>query len=166
MNDSLATYLHDHLAGSTYAIDLVEALRDRYAGESLGQFAARLLVEIKADRDTLRQLAERVGDGSSELKEMAAWLAEKVSRFKLSSGGASGLGTFEALEFLALGIHGKLALWRALSAVTDIDGRLQGVDFEHLAARAKSQHDDVERRRLEVARITFRPETSGLAASS
>ena len=90
MNDSLGTYLHDHLAGSTYAIDLVEALRDQYAGEPLGQFAATLLIEIKADRDTLRQLAERIGDGSSELKEMAAWMAEKVSRFKLSSGGASG----------------------------------------------------------------------------
>ena len=59
------------------------------------------------------------------VKEWGAWLAEKVSRLKLKHGEADGLGTFEALEFLVVGIHGKWALWRALSVVAGCDSRLQ-----------------------------------------
>jgi hypothetical protein len=155
MSEALGTYLNDHLAGSRSAIDLVEAMQKQYAGEPLGAFAGELRERIREDQDFLRELAERVGDGSSALKEMAAWMAEKVSRLKLSHTDADGLGTFEALEFLALGIQGKLALWRALSAVSAFDERLQGADFEQLAARAESQHDDVEEWRMRFARTTF-----------
>jgi len=61
MNDPLAIYLHDHLAGSKVAIDLLGAVRDQHAREPLGQFAAELLVEIEEDRAILRELVERVG---------------------------------------------------------------------------------------------------------
>jgi hypothetical protein len=156
MNDPLATYLHDHLAGAVVAINLLEALRDQHAGEPLGQFAVGLLVEVEADRAALQGLAERVGAGPSGLKEATAWLGEKVSRWKLRRRAAGGLGTFEMLEALALGILGKLALWRALAAVVATDARSRGVDFDHLAARAQAQHARVEERRMEAARTALR----------
>jgi hypothetical protein len=34
MSDPLATYINDHLAGSAYAIDLVEVMRDTYEGKN------------------------------------------------------------------------------------------------------------------------------------
>jgi hypothetical protein len=154
MSDPLATYLHDHLAGSVHAINLLEFIRDQHNGEPLGRFASELLAEIQADRDTLRELAERIGAGSSEVKELTAWLSEKVTRLKLRRG-AEGFGTFEALEFLELGIHGKWALWRALGVVAASDARLRSVDFEHLAARAEAQRALVEERRLEAARMAL-----------
>lgn len=49
MNGSLATYLHDHMAGSSFAVDLLESLRDRHSGEPLGEFATTLLVDIEQD---------------------------------------------------------------------------------------------------------------------
>ena len=55
--------------------------------------------------------------------------AEKVSRLKLKHGSADGLGTFEALEFLVIGIHGKWALWRAMAELASFDSRLEGIDF-------------------------------------
>jgi hypothetical protein len=76
-----------------------------------------------------------------------------VSRFKLRHSAADGLGTFEALETLALGILGKLALWRAL-AVT-VDTRVHGVDFEQLITRAQAQHARLEESRLQVACTLF-----------
>jgi hypothetical protein len=155
MSDPLAIYMNDHLAGSAYAIDLVEFMRDTYVGEELGQFAGWLLGEIEADRVVLKRLAERVGGGSSKVKELTAWLGEKVSRLKLGHGANNGLGLFEALEFLEIGIHGKLELWRALGAVGSADPRLRGVDFEHLASRAEKQREEVERRRLRVAHFVF-----------
>jgi hypothetical protein len=137
-------------------INLLEALRDQHAGEPLGQFAAELLVELEADRAVLQGLSERLGAGSSALKEAGAWLGQKVSRLKLRRRAAGGLGTFEALEALALGILGKLALWRALAVSAAADARLRGVDFDHLAARAQAQHARVEERRLEAARVVLR----------
>lgn len=154
MDDALAIYLHDHLAGAALAVDLLNAMRDQHKGEPLGEFATAMLIEIEADRSVLKSLADDVGDGSSQLKEASAWLSEKVSRFKLG-GGPHGLGTFEALEFLALGIMGKLSLWTALGAVASLDARLQTTDFESLAARAKSQHASVESQRIDAAKIAL-----------
>jgi hypothetical protein len=152
MSDSLGTYLHDHMAGALHAVNLLEVLRDRYDGQELGSFASGLLVEIKADRETLREIADRVGVGASELKELAAWMAEKMGRLKMRRDEGNGLGTFEALEFLELGVHGKWALWRALGAVSEKDERLKGVDYAHLASRAEAQRNTIEERRLDIAR--------------
>ena len=161
MSDPLGTYLHDHLAGAAYAIDLVEFMRDQHQGEELGEFAAGLLGDIKADREILRQLAERVGAGSNKLKELTAWLGEKVSRLKLSHGDEDDIGTFEALEFLEIGIHGKLELWRALGAIARSEPRLREMDFGQLAARAESQRVKVENRRLQAAKVVFRSVGAG-----
>jgi hypothetical protein len=155
MSDPLGTYLHDHLAGAAHAINLVEFMRDRYEGRELGQFAAWLLVEIESDRTVLRQLAERTAAGRSTVKELAGWLGEKVSRLKLRHDDNDGLGLFEALEFLEIGIHGKSELWRALAAVGPADPRLRGVNFVHLTNRAERQRAEVESRRLRVARFVF-----------
>jgi len=150
MSDPLSVYLHDHLSGATHAIELLQAIRDQYKADSLGEFAAGLLADVEMDRETLRNLAERVGDGSSPLKELAGWLSERVSRIKLGRG-EDKLGTFEALEFLELGIQGKWALWRALEHISSKDPRLQGVDFRHLAERAETQRARVEQQRLLLA---------------
>lgn len=148
----LATYLHDHLAGSAFAIDLLESLGDHHAGDDLGELASGLLIEIKQDREVLQSIVDQVGKGSPDLKEATAWAAEKVSRFKLSHEDSTGLGTFQAVESLALGILGKLALWRALVVIADDDDRLRGTDFEELIARAQQQHSQVEECRLVLAR--------------
>lgn len=147
MSDPLAMYLHDHLAGAGLAIDLLGAMKKRYQGIELGDFATRLSVEVEADRMVLQNLAKQVGAGSSPLKEAGAWLTEKVSRLKLGRD-EDGLGAFEALEFLALGILGKLALWEALEIVKTRHSQLGGFDFPALAERARKQHAQVEHLRL------------------
>jgi hypothetical protein len=155
MRDSLSVYLQDHLAGAAHATDLVAHLRDEHPGEDLGRFAAELLRNIKEDERTLRDLAERVGDGSSSLKEAGAWLSEKIARLKLSHDSGGGLGLLEALEFLSLGIQGKLSLWRNLQVAAADEPRLRGIDLERLIARAHRQHAQVESWRLHVAHVLF-----------
>jgi hypothetical protein len=155
MSDPLASYLHDHLAGSNFAIDLLESMRDHYPNEPLGQLASTLLLEVEEDQETLKRVVDRVGKGSPDLKEAAAWIIEKASRFKLGHGEPKGIGTFQALETLALGILGKLALWRALALLAENDERLSGLDFRKLIARAEAQHEKIEESRLLVARTAF-----------
>jgi hypothetical protein len=156
MSEPLATYLHDHLAGATHALELLHWMKDEHKEDALGAFAAGLVAEIQEDRDVLSGLAERAGLGSSTFKETGAWLSEKVSRLKLADHGATNIGTFESLEFLVLGIHGKLALWRALTVVAQTDDRLKDTDFARLIARAETQEASVDRRRLAIARTAFR----------
>jgi hypothetical protein len=91
------------------------------------------------------------------LKEFTAWLAERASRMKLGEGAAGEFGTFEALEFLALGIQGKLRLWHALQVAAASDARLSNCDFKLLIGRAEEQYAKVEERRLAVASTALKP---------
>lgn len=151
MPDPLAAYLHDHLAGSNFAIELLKNLQEQHAGEPLSQFAASELTLLLEDRQLLQAVIDRVGSESSTLKEAAGWVAEKASRFKLRHLSSREFGTFEALELLALGIHGRISLWRVLSVIARADARLPRQDYEALAARAQAQHDRIEERRLQIA---------------
>jgi hypothetical protein len=156
MSDPLATYLHDHLAGSTCAVELLESLRDQHSKTELGGFAAAVLADVKEDQEVLQTIVDRVGKSGVDLKQAAAWLAEKASELKLRHGDPGGLGTLQALETLTLGIAGKLGLWRVLAVVTETDDRARGADFDKLIARAQEQHSRVEQRRMETARSAFK----------
>lgn len=156
MSESLASYLDDHLAGARGAIDLLEVMRDRHEGESLGRFTNELLQEIEEDRQLLRDLARKVGVESNVLKETGAWLGEKASRLKFRHGGEDELGTFMALETVSLGILGKRALWKALSELSTEDTRLQGIDYARLIARAESQHARTDEVRLQHVHAALR----------
>jgi len=150
-NNALPTYLQDHLAGALHAIELLKAMRNHFPEQPLGIFASQMLAQVEEDRDVLAKLTEDVGGTAGGLKEWGAWLTEKVSRLKLKHGSADGQGTFEALEFLLIGIHGKQALWRAMAAIAPFDYRLHGIDFTALINRAEDQHRKVEEQRFACA---------------
>ena len=98
-----------------------------------------------------------MGSGESGVRKAAGWLAEKVTRIKLrwDDPADDGLRRFEALEALALGITGKLSLWRALAAVASQAPILQQLDLELLQRQSENQYAEVERRRLAAAREAF-----------
>jgi ferritin-like metal-binding protein YciE len=155
MSDRLATYLNDHLAGASFAIEMLERMRDGCADPDLCTLAEELLIEIEDDRAVLQSIVEKFDSERSVAKEAAAWVAEKASRMKLQLGTDESLGVFETLEVLSLGILGKRALWRALEAVAAADTRLQAIDFNTLNNRAEAHYAAVEARRLEAARRVF-----------
>jgi hypothetical protein len=123
-----------------------------------------LLSEVREDRDVLQKIADEVGEGESGVKEWAAWVGLKAGQFKFMPDDGNGLGTFEALETLALGILGKLALWRVLELLATSGRPLGSIDLERLTSRAKEQFTRVEGRRLSVARTAFAMAPAGGAA--
>ena len=145
------------MAGSTFAISLLDSMKEEHEGQQLGALAMRLAAEVREDQESLKVIIERVGESSPDIKNMLGWAAEKLSQLKLRHDGDRGIGTFETLETLGLGILGKHALWRTLAVVAETDQRLQGMDFARLGRRALAQHADVESSRLEVARKAFTP---------
>lgn len=152
--EHIATYLNDHLAGATGAVELLEHLEEEHAGTQVGRLAAELRAEIEADRQILESVMERLRVSQSRARKTAGWLGEKVAHLKLrlDDPGDGALRLFESLEALSLGIEGKRSLWRALAAAAEEAPSLRVADYEDLARRAEEQRSRVEAARLEAAR--------------
>jgi hypothetical protein len=149
MSNTLITYMHDHLAGARFAIELLKTLREDRENVALRTLAEELHYEIEEDRQLLERLADKIGQPQNKIKEGAAWLAQKASLWKLGSDDSQ-LSIFEALETLSLGIMGKLALWRALRVLQPDEPILFETDFEMLCQRAEKQFFRVERLRIKL----------------
>jgi hypothetical protein len=157
MADDLATYLNDHLAGSVAAIELLEHLEAAYAGTDMVRLFDELRTDIEADRRELQGLMDRLHIAESLPRKASAWLAGKFTELKLrlDDGARGSLRLLESLEAVGLGIEGRHALWRALSAAAETASALRGVDYERLSQRAQEQRRRVEAPRLQAAKIAF-----------
>jgi hypothetical protein len=155
----LSIYLHDHLAGAEFAVELLGALEHEHGGNELGAEVGGWKTEIETDREVLREIVERLGASQGTIKEVTSWIAAKAASLKLRRQSHGDLGTFESLEALTLGILGKEKLWQALAGVASHEERLAGFDFVALEQRARQQHDRVEtyRRRFAARAFTIRP---------
>jgi hypothetical protein len=149
----LATYLNDHLLGSTIGTELAQRAARENQGSELGEFLTGVAREIEADRETLLALMSELGVKPDQLKVAAGWIAEKLGRLKPNAQlrGYSPLSPLVELEGLLIGIEGKLAMWQVLAEVAEHVG-LDRARMEELSGRAERQQADVERHRLEVGR--------------
>lgn len=154
MND-LATYMNDHLAGATAALELLDHLIKRHKNKPIADFLKELETDIESDVRVLEQLIEKSGAGESTIRKAGAWFAEKIARTKFKAAGdqLDGLGLLQALETLEMGIRGKQLLWRAMSCA-----RFHGaedVDLPGLERRAVEQQQRLENQRMQTAREVF-----------
>lgn len=153
----IGTYLNNHLAGSTTALELLEQLETTHTGTDLAQFFVILRADVLADRRELESLMQRLNITKNSLRQAAAWLAEKVTQLKLrlDSPADEALRLLEALELVSVGIEGKRVLWQSLAVASENVPELQGVDYEHLLQRSERQQRRVEAVRLEAAKAAF-----------
>jgi hypothetical protein len=153
----LSIYLNDHLAGATAVRDLARRAAGSNRGSDYGPFLERLAGEIEQDRDTLLNVMRALDARVDRIKVFAAWSGEKIGRLKLNGRliGYSPLSRVVELEGLALGVSGKLALWRSLRVLAEHEPRLAKFEFEGLIARGERQRDELEEQRLRAARETF-----------
>lgn len=149
MAHPLVTYLQDHLAGAQFAVSLLKDLSEQGLDPDVARFSKQLLAEVEADRVVLQDCADRIGGETITLKEAAAWVAQKVGRFKLTLN--EPIGMFEAIEVLSLGVLGKLALWNALNTIQETDDQFGGINLDELSSRALTQHGQLEELRLKLA---------------
>ena len=151
---AIDVYLNDHLAGAMLGSDLAEQIRSRNQDTPLGELMQSLAPQIEEDRQTLIGLMQRMDISKSPAKQAGAWVTEKVSRAKFGglTSGEPQLGTFMAVESLALGVLGKLSLWKALAQVADQHPAIASVDLEELIERAQTQYDLLEHERLAASR--------------
>ena len=151
------TYLNDHLAGSVAALELVRHLQESSQGTARERLFAALQADIEEDQKVLQNLLREAGGRESKVRSAAAWLGEKLgqAKLKIDDPGTGELALLEALEALALGIQGKLSLWRALESARERRPEIQKLDLTNLKSRAVDQHERVDAERLRVARLAL-----------
>jgi hypothetical protein len=149
----LATYLNDHLAGASAGLDLARRIARDNHGNAYGAEVGALADEIAEDRAALQDVMDRLGVSRDHLRLLAAWGAERLRRTIPWTWvfDRAGLGRLEELEMLALGVSGKLSLWQALGETRHVEG----IDFDALAQRARSQLERLEPLRRQAAAEAF-----------
>ncbi len=79
MAERLATYLHDHHAGTGFALELLEHLRDQHAGTEFGD-GSQTLSEAEENRAVLERVIDRAGGGTPTFRNAASWVSPKAGR--------------------------------------------------------------------------------------
>lgn len=154
----LATYLNDHLGGASTGRELARRTLSNNRGNEYGVVLEDIVRQIEEDRETLLELMRRLDIEPDRAKQALGWTAEKLGRLKLNGQllGYSPLSRLVELEGLMLGVTGKLAMWLALLPALSGDPRIEGIDLQQLADRARDQRQAVEklRRRAAVEALT------------
>ena len=153
----LSVYLNDHLAGAVAGVELAKRSASSNEGNTFGTFLSELHHEIAEDRAALERIMERFDVKQDKLKTTGAFVAEKLGRLKTNAHltSYSPLSRVVELEGLALGVTGKLALWRSLLEVADTDDRLDRDELEALAERAEAQQKALDEHRLRAVAETL-----------
>ncbi|HEX2228295.1 MAG TPA: hypothetical protein VHM64_14245 [Candidatus Binatia bacterium] len=154
------------MAGSVAAMELLKHLEVIYPDTQMARFFATLRTEVAADRGELRVLMNGLQIVDTRPRKAAAWIAGKFTELKLrlDDNHRGPLFLLESLDAIALGIQGKVALWRALNAAAAVNPALRGIiDYQRLENRAKQQSEAVEIVRVEAARAALRQPHSRVA---
>src|SRR4051812_6588926 len=132
----LPIYLNDHLAGATLGTNLAKRIADENRDNGFGPVFQELHEQIAEDRGALSDVMAALDIGTDHIKQIGAVVVERVGRFKLNGSllSYSPLSRLVEIEALALGVTGKLGLWRALDEIQADE--LGAFDFAALAARA------------------------------
>lgn len=157
--DPLLTYLRDHLAGARVALDMLHHLGRHTADARLRAVALSFHAEVEADRDLVDQLARRLGDTPTVVREASVWLLDRLARLRLASGSGrlTSLAELEAVESLSLCFVAKTALWDALIAIAAEDRTFPQINFDGLRNRAQDQYRRMEQERLRLVRTLLVP---------
>ncbi len=150
----LAIYKNDQLALGVLWREIARRSQRANEGSELGTTLERVATEIAEDVETFEDVMRRVEIPRTPAKPLLAIVGERVGRLKLNGqlSGYSPLSRFEELDFLILGIDGKLVLWANLRDFADLGTRLPDVDFDGLIERARGHRTMLEPFHAEAGR--------------
>jgi predicted DNA-binding ribbon-helix-helix protein len=153
----LAIYLNDHLAGATVGMRLAQRTASSNRNSSYGPELERIAEEIAEDREALKEIMSELDVGEDRVKVLGGILAEAAGRLKLNGQltGYSPLSRVVEIEGLALGVTGKLALWRGLEAIAADQPHLEAERLIPLIVRAQAQQQELESLRLRAVAETM-----------
>jgi hypothetical protein len=119
----LRTWVQDRLAASTFAFALLKRMIRENRGTPFERPLQQIHEELRDERARLDELAGAIAAPPPLVKQTAAWLGEKVERFKPNGRllRYSPLSRVLELEMLLSATYAREVSWRALDAIPDDD---------------------------------------------
>ncbi|TYP90384.1 hypothetical protein [Blastococcus xanthinilyticus] len=155
--DLLTVYCNDHLAAATGGVELVGRMLGVHRGTPYEGPLEQLLDELREERAALRTTLGSLGLPVRQYKQLATWVAEKLSRGKLNGRlvSRSPLSDLVEFEFIATAVLAKRAGFETLRALGETDQRIDTGLFERLIDQADRQHHWLSEARRDVAAAVF-----------
>jgi hypothetical protein len=148
---ALDTYINDHIAGATAGTNLAKMAAEEHQTDEHGPFFSEIYSEIKADFETLQELAGALGVDESATKTALAEIGSKMMGPKFTAGDDDELNAFVTLETLSIGVEGKICMWKALKTVSGDYAAFEQFDVDELLARGEAQREKLEAQRQAIA---------------
>ena len=150
----LRIYMTDQLALGVLWREIARRARDSSNGTAEGAALERVAAGISEDVELFEQMMRRLGFSTRTPKALLAVVAERIGRLKLNGRivSRSPLSRFEELDFLVMGIDGKVVLWQNLRDGAGLAARLPDINFDRLIERARSQRAALEPFHAQAAR--------------
>jgi hypothetical protein len=137
---ALRDYLNDHLAGSTFALDLVRRRAERHPGD-IGRVLREFATELEEDQRYLRAAMKEVGAQPQLAKHGLVILGSWVDALRPRRRPPS---LVRDIEVLASGVHTKGSLWATLRRLADSgNALLASSDIDRLQQRAATQEHEL-----------------------
>ena len=152
----LDTYLNDHIAGATAGTNLARMAAEEHQTDEHGPFFSEIYAAIKADFDTLQELADALGVQRSASKSALAEVGSKLMAPKFTGGDDDELNAFVTLETLSIGVEGKVCMWKALKTVEGDYPAFGDFDIDGLLASAVAQREKLEAQRQKMAPLALK----------
>jgi hypothetical protein len=158
MHTHLQTYLSDHIALAVAGVELAKRCQASNKDSELGEFLANLIPKLEHEQQVLRNLLRSAEASESVLKNIAAWTAEKVGRFKPNDTilSYSPLSRVVELETLISGLHAQILMWRALEACSPDEPALTDIECAWFAKENQAYCDRLEELHQQAVRRAFR----------
>jgi len=134
----LAIYMNDQLALGVLWREVARRSQRSNEGSDVGAALERVATAIAEDVETFEDIMRRLEIPRTPAKPLLAIVGERLGRLKLNGrlSGYSPLSRFEELDFLVMGIDGKVVLWSNLRDHARLRSQLPDVDFDALIERA------------------------------
>ncbi|HUR84935.1 MAG TPA: hypothetical protein VMY78_06280 [Solirubrobacteraceae bacterium] len=142
----LAIYMNDQLALGVLWREIARRSARANHGTPAGEAIEGVAQGISKDVETFERMMSDLGIPKTHAKPMLALAGERFGRLKLNGHlrRYSPLSRFEELDFLVMGIDGKVVLWENLRDLANLGERLPDVDFDNLIQRARAQRTALE----------------------
>ncbi|MBV09106.1 hypothetical protein [Rubinisphaera sp.] len=142
-------YLDDHLSVIVGEMELIERCYNSNRHSELGFFLKQLQSDLRVQKETVEKVFHCLDFETSiqgQLKQGAAWLAEKIGRFKLNDSLLEYSDLSRVVELVALlaVTQERIALWVTLNSLSNTDLRFKDFEFSLILSQSELQLEELK----------------------
>lgn len=139
-NLPLAIYLNDHHGLVTGELELIRRVKRENADNWLSTALVRYEEEVGHQQQMIKQILTNIGRQKEMVKSAAAWLTEKLGRFKLNDSlfTYTDLARLLEVEVLTTAAQARIDLWKTMELLkSEHREAVNGIDVQLLREQSE-----------------------------